>query len=226
MTAWRNRRAHRGFTLVELAVVVAIFGLILGILVVPLSTQFEQQRIGETQRQLESVREAIMGFAIANGRLPCPANATIAAGMPNAGSENLAGLACAAAQGVLPWTALGVPETDAWGRRFTYRVTLAFADAPAAGMQASFLITDPADITVTGIATNLPAIVVSHGKNGLGGYQTSGIPIAGPGGDEAENSDNDATFVSRPHAPDFDDQVAWVSSNILKSRMVASNRLP
>lgn len=226
MTAPSNRRRHRGFTLVELAVVVAIFGLILGILVVPLSTQFDQQRIGETQRQLESVREAIIGFAITNGRLPCPADATIAAGMPNAGSENRAGSACAAAQGALPWAALGVPETDAWGRRFTYRVTLAFADDPAAGMQASFLITDPADITLTNIATFLPAMVVSHGKNGLGGYQTSGTQIAGAAGDESENSDNDATFVSRPHAPDFDDQVAWVSSNILKSRMVASNRLP
>jgi prepilin-type N-terminal cleavage/methylation domain-containing protein len=223
-------KRDRGFTLIELAVVVAIFGLLLTILVVPLSTQFDQQRAAETQKQLENVREALIGFAIANGRLPCPANATIAAGTANAGTENRVGAACAAAQGTLPWAALGVPETDAWGRRFTYRITLTFADDPAVGMQASFLITDTADITLTDgtgpIASALPAMVVSHGKNGLGAYQTNGIQIAGPAGDESENSDNDVNFVSRPHAPDFDDQLAWVSSNVLKSRMVASNRLP
>ena len=56
-------KRERGFTLIELAVVVAIFGLLLTILVVPLSTQFDQQRAAETQKQLENVREALIGFA-------------------------------------------------------------------------------------------------------------------------------------------------------------------
>ena len=91
----RNRRrsqaapGNAGFTLVELAVALAIIGLLLGMLIVPLSTQVDQQRIGDTQRQLDLIREAVIGFAVANGRLPCPAtpttpNTTAGATDPNA----------------------------------------------------------------------------------------------------------------------------------------------
>ena len=64
------RRQPRGFTLVELAVVLAIFGLLLGIMVIPLGTQVDQRRFAEAERQLAAVHEALLGFAIANGRLP------------------------------------------------------------------------------------------------------------------------------------------------------------
>jgi prepilin-type N-terminal cleavage/methylation domain-containing protein len=228
----RVLRRHGGFTLIELAVVLAIFGLLLGILVVPLSTQVDQNRIAEAERQLASVREALIGFAIANGRLPCPAISAVATGAANAGNENRVGAACAPgfSEGVLPWATLGVPETDPWGRRLTYRVTLAFADDFVAGMQASFLITDSGNINVTdgavNIASNVPAVVVSHGKNGRGAWRTDGVQIGGAAGNELENANGTITFVSRGHAPDFDDLVVWVSPNTLKSRMVAANRLP
>jgi hypothetical protein len=109
-------------------------------------------------------------------------------------------------------------------------VTLNFADDPPAGAQASFLITDPGDIMVTDgaaiIATTLSAIVVSHGKNGLGGYRTDGTQVSGATGNELENANGNTLFVSRTYGPDFDDQVVWISAHILKSRMVAANRLP
>jgi prepilin-type N-terminal cleavage/methylation domain-containing protein len=226
----RVLRRSGGFTLIELAVVLAIFGLLLGILVVPLSTQVDQQRIADTERQLVAVREALIGFAIANGRLPCPAIPTTPTGTPTAGAENKPGLGCAGSEGVLPWATLGVPETDPWGRRLTYRVTLSFADDPPAGMQATFLINDNGLITVNDgaviIANNLPAIVVSHGKNGRGGFRPDGGQIGGATGNELENANGNAAFVSRGHAPDFDDLVVWVSAHVLKSRMVAANRLP
>lgn len=223
-------KRNRGFTLVELAVVLAIFGLLLGMFVIPLSTQLDQQRFGEAERQLAAVREALIGYAIANGRLPCPANPAIATGTAGAGTENKPGAACAAAEGVVPWTTLGVPETDAWDRRLTYRVTLAFADDAAAGMQATLLITDAGNINVTdgaaNIATAVAAVVVSHGKNGFGAFRTDGTQIGGAAGNELENADNDAIFVSQIPGPNFDDMVGWVSANVLKSRLVAANRLP
>jgi prepilin-type N-terminal cleavage/methylation domain-containing protein len=77
----------KGFSLVELAVAVAIIALLLAGALIPLSTQIEVRNVADTQRTMESIREAIIGFAQANGRLPCPADGSIAAGAPNAGIE-------------------------------------------------------------------------------------------------------------------------------------------
>lgn len=229
-------RRARGFTLIELAVALAVIMLLLGMLVVPLNTQIDQYRINETQKHANLIAEAILGFAVANGRLPCPATPGTANTVAGAGLENkppLPATTCGLIEGVVPWATLGVQETDAWGRRFTYRVTDALADDPAGGLQASFALADTGNITVTSggaapvnIATNIAAIVVSHGKNGLGAYQTTGVQLGGAAGDEALNMDMDGTFVSKLHEPTFDDVVAWVSPNVLKSRMVGAGRLP
>jgi len=47
-----------------------------------------------------------------------------------------------------------------------------------------------------------------------------------PGSDEQANTDGNRTFVSHTPTPDFDDQVAWLSGNILLNRMVAAGKLP
>ena len=54
----------------------------------------------------------------------------------------------------------------------------------------------------------------------------SGSQIPGAAGDEAENADNDLTFVSRTPSDSFDDFVAWVIPSVLKSRLVAVGKLP
>src|SRR5205814_8666540 len=132
-----SRRAP-GFTLVELAVVLAIIGLVLGAMIVPLNAQIDQQRINDTQKQLDVIREALLGFAVANGRLPCPANQALANTAATAGTEVRAAGACTNAEGVLPWATLGISEADAWQRRVTYRVTLEFANDAPAGALATF----------------------------------------------------------------------------------------
>ena len=45
-------RRMRGFTLVELAVALAVIGLLLGMLIVPLNSQIDQQRTNDTRKQL------------------------------------------------------------------------------------------------------------------------------------------------------------------------------
>lgn len=73
-----TRAAGRGFSLVELAVVMAIVAFLLGGLMYTLSAQTEQRNFEETRRRLDQARELILAFAIVNGRLPCPARSTSA----------------------------------------------------------------------------------------------------------------------------------------------------
>ncbi len=242
-----------GFTLVEMAMVLAIVALLLGGLLPTLSAQMESQRINATNQQLDEIRQALIGFAVANGRLPCPADPAIAAGQANAGVEAVTGTACSsvannAAAGVLPWATLGVDETDAWGMRFTYRVTAIFADAVSANTfgggctpspaptLSSFALCSGGNLDVlsaasggTSIAIDVPAVVISHGKNPAGAYTRQGSQLAASSdADEQENSDGSAdnNYVSHTPTPGFDDLVVWLSNNLLLNRMVTAGKLP
>jgi prepilin-type N-terminal cleavage/methylation domain-containing protein len=126
-----------GFTLIELAIVLVIVGLVLGGLIVPLASQVQSRKVGETESAMRNNNEALLGFAIANGRLPCPA--TIATnGLENRRNDNAAAGAIDASTdgcrggnyvGFLPWATLGVAESDVWGNRYLYRVTNEFTRA-------------------------------------------------------------------------------------------------
>ena len=244
----RNRTAS-GFSLVEISIVLVIVSLLMAGLLPTLSGQVEQHHASDTRKQLDDIRQALIGFALTYGRLPCPADGSIPTGQSGAGLEVTTGsgssMTCANAGGVLPWATLGVNETDGWGRRYTYRVDSYFADAISANTygsgcapttlptQSSFALCSTGRLDVlsassggTTIAGNVPAVVVSHGSNGFGAYTPAGQQIPGASGDEAENADDDNTFVSHDMTPSFDDQVIWISPAILFNRMVAAGKLP
>src|SRR5674476_118691 len=122
-------RKTAGFTLIEMAMVLMIVGLLLGGMLVPLSAQMDQRNVSDTQKTLSEIKDALIGYALANGQLPCPAVPTIATGQAGAGIAQTPPCTGASSTGVLPWATLGVNETDAWGDRYTYRVTPEFADA-------------------------------------------------------------------------------------------------
>ena len=82
---------------------------------------------------------------------------------------------------------------------------------------------------------DIPAMIMSHGKNGFGATSVQGQRRAVPFGnnvDERNNASNATTVISRaasgPQQPggEFDDLVAWLSPNILFNRMVVAQRLP
>jgi len=83
------RSGQKGFTLTELAVVMAIVGFLLGGLIYTLSAQIEQRNFEDTRRRLEQARELLLSFSIFKGRLPCPARYTSAASnSPSAASPS------------------------------------------------------------------------------------------------------------------------------------------
>lgn len=229
-----NRPRHQaGFTLVELAIVLVIVALLASGLMMGMTAQRTSAENTDAQRQLENIREALLGYAMANGRLPCPAPANVANTAANAGVALTPPCDNALQYGVVPWVTLGLPESDPWGRRFTYFASANFTAALSGGAQASFTLATLGNGNVkdtatssANIASDLPAVVVSHGSKGAGAWQPDGNQVAGAANDELENANGTLTFVSRTPGETFDDLVTWIVPSILKSKMVAAGRLP
>ena len=116
---------QQGFSLVEMAIVLVILGFVLGALLLPLRAQREQAAQLQTLHTLETAKQALLGFAQARGRLPCPATAA-----SNGLEAPLGGnVACTSQLGFLPAATLGVQPTDAngfaldaWNNRIMYAV--------------------------------------------------------------------------------------------------------
>ena len=235
-----------GFSLIELAIVLFVVGLMLGGLLAPLANKIEFENRVETETSMEEVKEVLLGFAMETGYLPCPdTNAdgvedlvTAATGAP--------GLTCASEIGDLPAITLGVNGNDAWENNYTYRVDEEFADrndsantdgkstdtcTPTANV--SFALCSSGDITVLDgdggntIANNIPVIVVSHGEN----FSDAPSVHEEENYDDSGNaSDTLGTFVDRDYSQDstnaFDDILFWISPHILRNRMVEAGVLP
>lgn len=56
----------RGFTLIEMAIVLVIITILIGGLAMPLSAQIQARRIAETRQTLQEAREATMGYAMSH----------------------------------------------------------------------------------------------------------------------------------------------------------------
>lgn len=224
-----------GFTLVEMAIALVIIALLIGGMLAPLSTQKEQERRGENQQLLDDAREALIGFAVVHGRLPCPD--TDAPGSASSGQEN----ACAHSNtqrytGRLPWVTLGVnAEFDPWGAGHFISYTVngtyvgvfnldAETDANTGGNSLE-IHTNAGDCLSTSnkVASNVPAIIRTTAKTDYT-LQTTPSP------DEVENTNNDRCFVSRPYSTkaneEFDDQLVWISPSILFNRLISAGTLP
>lgn len=218
-----SARASKGFTLIEVAIVTLVLTLLLGGLLVPLANQIEQRRYAETEKQLAEIKEALIGFALANKRLPCPGDAE--------GKEITTASCDGEYVGELPSATLNVPMRDPWGRRFVYAVSNNLISWPFPQGMATVPGLSVNGEKQTTLASNVAAVVLSHGKNGLG---ATGLAAPATTTDEAENDDDDTTFVARTRTDaragcsdasssgslcEFDDAVIWISPFVLFNRM-------
>lgn len=112
-------RSQSGFSLIELAFVIIIIALLLGAILVPLNAQLDQNRTAENKTRMTIAREALLAFAAANGRLPCPDDPATT-GTGQTGLEELTGGGptvgqCTAWDGLLPGATLGLTNLDSQG---------------------------------------------------------------------------------------------------------------
>lgn len=135
-------RSAAGFSIVELAVSMGIMAIVLTGIMVPMVSQIAQRNITVTEKTLGEIRDALLGFAAANGRLPCPAVTTPTGAVPNpdgseafdiAGGGNASNGRCLSFVGFVPGRTLGITPVDrdgyaldAWGstaNRIRYAVS-------------------------------------------------------------------------------------------------------
>lgn len=111
-----RHRARGAFTLIEVMVVIVILTVLMSGLAVPLAAQLQSRRVAETRRVLDEAREALLGFAAAHGRLPCPATPASAGEEAFAPGGDAANGQCANFyDGLLPGAALGLAPLDGAG---------------------------------------------------------------------------------------------------------------
>ncbi len=251
-----------GFSLVEMAIVLVIVGLLVTGGITILATQQDMRRIQDTQTLLDAAKESLIGYAAAHPAtdnrpfLPCPDKTTpagvgIAPNLPNDGIEDrTAAGTCVTQEGNLPWVTLGLTSSDIWSNRLRYRVTAAFSNSVTGmtlGNPAIPIPPSTGDITIIDaaipanpLASNIPAVILSHGKNGFGAQNSLGITNPAPPAANISETDNADMLAVAPqprfvsNAPvgiggdngEFDDIVTWISPNILFNRMLAAGRLP
>lgn len=215
----------RGFSLIELAIVLLVVGVLLGTTVLTLSGQIEARDFAESRKQLDQARDAVYGFAVRNGRLPCPAPA-------NGGLERFCvepggrtgGCTvtltpqthgrCSNPDGFLPAVTLGIGPVDAggairdpWGSQVRYVV--ADTSTPA----NAWVYTRPNGMKDTILGTpfvpNLRVCTTSAGSSATDCDPASpgsaaiavlfsrgkNRSVGGVGADEQENADGPADVV-------------------------------
>jgi prepilin-type N-terminal cleavage/methylation domain-containing protein len=272
------RASTQGFSLVELAVVLTIVTIMLSMTIYTYSAQVENRNITDTQRRLEDAKEMLIGFAILNGRLPCPASTTSNGDeSPSGGgicTDGYSGYLPARAMGFSPQDASGY-GLDAWGNRIRYAVSMnpsvgtnTFTTTPSGsnGIRNNFgtstalvpkdlLLCPSSEASGMSTSTSAPscgtiggqslavtntntvvAVVWSPGKNYTTASYSGVSGQAGP--DEAYNNkvtspanSVNGVFIYRQarsalESNPYDDQIVWLSVNLLYARMVAAGQLP
>ncbi|MDR3213318.1 MAG: type II secretion system GspH family protein [Azoarcus sp.] len=215
----------RGFTLVEMAIVLTVLGLIAAALVTPLAARIEASQRHETDALLNDVADALIGFALLHGRLPCP-SLEANPGSPTYGLEQSPPCA-AASPGYLPWRTLALPAHDPWGsprasasapwvghwrylpdKHFTTG-TIQLSTLPGSSIQ----IRDHANEPLTTVDSRVIAVVYSTGPNRRDdGRNATWTPTA-------------PTFEAGEPMPAFDDQLRWIGHPLFIARLAQGGRL-
>ena len=116
-----ERKTQFGFTLIEIAIVLVIGGLLLSAILGVVSAQRTNVGISATKAKEEAIKTAFISFVSRNQRLPCPAVANLVPTNPGYGVEapnpgscdgttNFGGVPNTVFRGIVPWVSLGLSD--------------------------------------------------------------------------------------------------------------------
>lgn len=235
----------KGFTLVEMAIVLLIMGLLSSAIITPLTTVAQHQRFEKARQELADIDRSITAYLIQRGELPCPINDVSSANrLPVSGDIQ----PCQLSFGNLSASELSIRGAtnsqgallDPWGRPYKYAVSLenhptrGSADWPdwtskgeasrvglrylSANLQLCLVPANNSCSREQLRANGLAYVVVSQGFN-------TEASIA-----QNENIDEDKIFIvdqySESESNEFDDLLVWASAQDIMYWWLRSGWLP
>jgi prepilin-type N-terminal cleavage/methylation domain-containing protein len=132
----RGSYKPRGFTLLELSIVLFILTVLIGFGTSSVTALRTNLGVSSTRAKQHTIKDALITFISRNERLPCPAREVLAPGAVGYGVESgggpndcdATGIDGGAIQrGIVPWVSLGLSDADAldgWHNRFSYFVVV------------------------------------------------------------------------------------------------------
>lgn len=192
-----RRAASRGFTLIEMAVVVVIVITLMSLGLGVLNSQLASVAQAETKKRQGLLLDALTAYLGTHKRLPCPdlpnnthgaADATQVTGLEDRAGGEPTG-ACSGSLGVVPYRTLGLGRElalDGWGNFMSYGIPAGSGSCPGTGVNwsltdcygaaksAPYSVVDGTVSSFVLVVSNVLSVVVSHGPNGFGAWTRQG----------------------------------------------------
>jgi prepilin-type N-terminal cleavage/methylation domain-containing protein len=247
MSLIKHNVSQRGYSLIEMAIVLIILGFLLAAVLMPLQAQRNIVAQLKTESILDDAKQALIGFAQTHGRFPCPATSNGSAIFPdNTGTANpnASGI-CVVQTGFLPGKTLGLQlldeqgyALDAWQNRIRYAITTAndaaftksngMYDIGITALEPNLRVCATASATGCTDRINLidNAVAVVFSLGATAGQISGGL-------DENQNitTISNTIFVSHSITSatssngEFDHMVIWVSPYVLYNAMIVAGQI-
>lgn len=227
--------AEAGFSLLELAIVLVILGIIGSVTLPLLSVHIKREAYVKTRSHQEYVLNAIAAFVKKNNRFPCPAEPHILGA-----NFGVALVSCRLekAKGIIPFKTLGIHENyarDGFKRLMTYVVEpeLTKGEINPREEEGGFItVKNEEGSSVVGpinqtekIPNYIAIVIISHGESGVGAYKGKGQSDKIWGESLApakrENLDDDFTFID---SHETDDLLRWETRDQFLQHYVGCDR--
>ncbi len=219
----KNNQSSQGFTLIELAIVISIIGLIVGTGMVSINPMIKRYQLTKTRNNLQEANSALLAYSLQKGNLPCPSNSTK---IGKATCENTP-----IQKGFIPWQEIGLERNyaiDGFGRMMTYYIDSSYTNKSKLNclsgsinwqnLKSDIKINDASNTHNQDGLMRPAYVLISHGENGKGAIMPSGAKFAYSekiGTEEAHNSQitpsegkyNDVILYSDSIGGKFDDVI-------------------
>jgi prepilin-type N-terminal cleavage/methylation domain-containing protein len=194
------KQNNKGFTLIEIAIVLVIIGILVGGVVPLMNVLSERKTRNESLDYLNEARAALVNFAKINGRLPLA-------------DTNGDGVSDAGALGWLPFQTLGIKPADSNSRQLRYALNsnLGTNLETSCRFLRSGLVGGPLMVDSDGTATafQVAAVLISVGPRDADN-DGNFLDDVTAGTHQGDNTDGNPNYIRSRPTNTFDDLVVYL----------------